>query len=59
MLSFVAHESTNAAKSAEMKVREAYKDVKIADRRKLAEFYKLDLEMFEYTVDPDTLAITY
>ena len=57
--SILAHESTSTAKSAEIKVREAYQAVKVADRRKIAEFYKLDLEMFEYTIDPDTLAITY
>ncbi|CBY07533.1 unnamed protein product [Oikopleura dioica] len=48
-----AHKSTSTGISAEMKVKEAYKDVKLADRRKLAEFYKLDLEIFEYTVRDD------
>ena len=42
-----------------MKIKEAFKNVKLADRRKLAEFYKLDLEIFEYTVDPESLEITY
>ena len=53
------HKSDTSDDSPQAKVKKYYQDISISTRRKLAQFYKIDFDFFQYSVDVKTLDITY